>query len=51
VARYIDKIVPLSEPGIEAVEAQTLVSEDEFAIGDVLPLAPGTAGSTPSPVL
>jgi hypothetical protein len=42
MARYIYKIVPLSEPGIEAVEAQTLVSEDEFAVGDVLPVAPGT---------
>jgi hypothetical protein len=44
VASYLYKVIPtgsIFEIGGQAVEEQTLVSEDELTVGDVVPLAPG----------
>jgi|SRR5579884_2297337 len=45
VTSYLYKAIPVGpnlEIGGEALEEQTLVSEGELTVGDVLPLAPGT---------
>jgi hypothetical protein len=45
VTSYLYKVIPtgpIFEIGGKAVEEQTLVSEDELTVGDVVPLAPGT---------